>query len=109
MLPEAVDEKLGWVREGAGERFPQIELSLIPTICVAADRLAATERLIAERGWQGLSAEQVWSMPSVLIGSLKQIAADLLERRARYGFSYYIVSDRQMDELAPLVGRLAGT
>jgi hypothetical protein len=30
------------------------------------------------------------------------------ERRARYGFSYYVVSDRQLDRVGPLVARLAG-
>jgi hypothetical protein len=30
------------------------------------------------------------------------------ERRARYGFSYYVVSDRRLVEAAPLVARLAG-
>jgi hypothetical protein len=30
------------------------------------------------------------------------------ERRARYGFSYHVVSDRQLDLAAPLVAGLAG-
>jgi hypothetical protein len=29
------------------------------------------------------------------------------ERRARYGFSYYVISNRQLDAAAPLVARLA--
>jgi len=47
-------------------------------------------------------------MPSVLVGSVHEIADAMEERRARYGFSYYVVSDRQLDAVAPLVARLAG-
>jgi probable F420-dependent oxidoreductase len=106
--PEAVERKLGWVRAGAGARFDAIELSLMPTVVLAADRLAATERLIAEQGWQGVAPEAVWAMPSFFVGDIAQIAQAMLERRARYGFSYYVFSDRQAAELAPLVARLRG-
>jgi hypothetical protein len=47
-------------------------------------------------------------MPSVFIGSLDAIADQMEERRARYGFSYYVISDRRLEEAAPLVARLAG-
>lgn len=101
-MPEAVERKLGWVRAGAGPRYDQIELSLIPTVILSDDRAAAAAQLIAERGWQGVSVEQALSMPAVFIGDLGQIGQTLRERRERYGFSYYIFSDRQMEELAPL-------
>ncbi len=107
MLPAAVEQKLAWIREGAGERFAQIELSLIPTIRYTDDRLKATEQLIAERHWTNISVEEVWSMPSVLIGNFQQIADDLYARRERYGFSYYIISDKQMHVFAPLISHFA--
>jgi len=47
-------------------------------------------------------------MPSVFIGTVDQIAADMLARRARFGFSYYVVGDEQREDMAPLVARLAG-
>lgn len=106
--PEAVERKLGWVRAGAGARYAQIELSLIPTVILSDDRQAATERLIAERGWRGVTPEAVWAMPSFFVGDVAQIAATMVERRARYGFSYYVFSDAQAEELAPLLARLAG-
>jgi hypothetical protein len=46
-------------------------------------------------------------MPSVFIGSIGEIVDQMEERRAHYGFSYYVVSDRQLDRAAPLVARLA--
>ena len=106
--PEAVERKLDWVRAGAGARYAQIELSLIPTVVIGADREAATTRLIAERGWQGIDHQALWAMPSVFVGSLEEIALTMRERRERYGFSYYVFSDAQAEELAPLVERLAG-
>jgi probable F420-dependent oxidoreductase len=108
-LPAAIEERLSWVRAGAGPRYSQIELSLIPTVILADDRATAVERLIAERGWPGIGADQVREMPSVLIGTLEEIAADLLARRERYGFSYYVFSDHQAEELAPIVARLSGS
>jgi probable F420-dependent oxidoreductase len=107
-LPAAVEQKIAWVREGAGERFPEIELSLIPTIIITGDRRSRAGRLIAERGWSGVTADDVLAMPSLLIGTEDEIAADLAARRERYGFSYYIVADGSMESFAPFVTRLAG-
>jgi probable F420-dependent oxidoreductase len=105
---EAVAQKLEWVRAGAGPHYDELELSLIPSVVLTADRRGATERLIAERGWHGLDVERVWGMPSVFIGDVHEVAADMAARRERYGFSYYVFSDHKAEELAPLVGLLAG-
>jgi hypothetical protein len=83
-------------------------LSLIPTIILTEDRRSRAERLIAERGWSGIAVEDVLAMPSLLIGTEDEIVADLVARRERYGFSYYIVADGDMEAFAPFVARLAG-
>jgi alkanesulfonate monooxygenase SsuD/methylene tetrahydromethanopterin reductase-like flavin-dependent oxidoreductase (luciferase family) len=93
-LPAAtVAERIGWVRQQAGARFDQIELSIVSSVIVADDRREAAERLVRERGWQGLSVERVFEMQ---------------KRRERYGISYYVVSDRRPETVAPIVARLAG-
>src|SRR5262245_57838945 len=102
-MPDAVAQKIAWVREGAGTRFDEIELSLIPSIVIADDRRRRTEQWLAEQGWSGLAAEDVWAMPSVFVGGVDQIVEDMLERRERYGFSYYIVDDELIDDFAPVV------
>jgi hypothetical protein len=107
-LAGAVVQKLAWVREGAGARYPGIELSLIPTLLFEEDRERTATSLIAARGWQGVTPADVLAMPSVFIGSTDEIVDQMEERRARYGFSYYVVSDRQLDRVGPLVARLAG-
>ena len=45
-------------------------------------------------------------MPSIFIGSIEQIAEQMQQRRERYGFSYYIVSDAIMEPFAPIVRQL---
>ncbi len=107
-LAEAVAQKLAWVREGAGARFDQIELSLLPTLIITDDRAGAIARLIDEHGWAGITPEQVAAMPAILIGTIAEIVATLRARRERYGFSYYIVPDAQLAACAPLVATLAG-
>jgi probable F420-dependent oxidoreductase len=107
-LAGAVVQKLAWVREGAGARYPDIELSLIPTLLFEEDRERTATSLIAARGWQGVTPADVLAMPSAFIGSTDEIVDQMEERRARYGFSYYVVSDRQLDRVGPLVARLAG-
>lgn len=105
---DAVAKQVDLVREGAGDRFDQIELSTVATIVIDDNRRAATEALIARRGWDGVTPEQVWSMPAIFIGSLDQIAADMHARRAQLGFSYYVVDSASVDRVAPVVARMAG-
>lgn len=104
----AVAQKLEYVREGAGERYDELELSLIPTVIFSDDRERTAAELIATRGWEGVSIADVLTMPSFVIGTLDEVCADLLERRARYGFSYYVVTDQQFEEFASVVARLGG-
>lgn len=103
-----VREKLDWIRAGAGDRFNQIELSLIPTLLVTDDAPGRAARLIDDRNWDGITVDDVLAMPSFLIGTLDEIVETIRQRRDEFGFSYYIVSDRIADAFAPIVERLAG-
>jgi hypothetical protein len=42
-------------------------------------------------------------MPSVFIGTVDQIVADMLASREQFGFSYYVIEDDQREEMAPVV------
>lgn len=105
---QALEEKLSWIKEGAGERFEQIELNIMPSLIISDQRRVASERFLAQQGWSGVSYEALWEMPSVLIGSVDQICDTLIERRERFGISYYVVRDAQFEAFAPIVARLAG-
>jgi probable F420-dependent oxidoreductase len=108
-LTPCVAEKVAWLRQSAGDRINQIELSLGATIVIADNRRAATEQLIAERQWDGITVAEIWDMPSFFVGSVAQIAADMEQRRETLGFSYFILPDDEMDACAPVVARMAGT
>jgi probable F420-dependent oxidoreductase len=108
LLAETIAEKIGWVRQQAGARFDQIELSIVSSVVVATHRREAAERVVRERGWQGLPIEQVFQMPSIFIGSVDQIVDEMQARRERYGISYYVVSDRALEIVAPIIARLSG-
>jgi probable F420-dependent oxidoreductase len=107
-LAPAVAQKVELVRQMAGDRFDRIELSMVVTVVIAERREQAAEQVARERGWDGVSVEQVLEMPSVFIGSVDQIVEGMQARRERYGFSYYVLFDHAIDEVAPIVARLAG-
>ena len=107
-MAAAVHQKIDWIRQGAGDRFDQIELSLIPTIIFTDDRRSHIAALIRQQGWD-ITVEAVLQMPSMLIGSVEEMAQDLQTRRESYGFSYYVVADDQMEAFAPVVARLRET
>ena len=105
----AIEARIGWIKEGAGGRFDEIELSTGPDLIVTDRRGARTEDLIARNGWDGLTAFDIAAMPLIRIGSIDEIAGGLHEIRERFGFSYFVFADGQMDELAPLINLLADT
>jgi probable F420-dependent oxidoreductase len=108
LLAETIAEKIGWVRQEAGARFDQIELSLLSSVIIAERRREAAERLVHERGWDGLPVERVFEMPSIFIGSVDRIVDEMRARRERYGISYYVVRDGSLEIAAPIVAHLAG-
>jgi probable F420-dependent oxidoreductase len=104
--PETIARKVDWVRQAAGERFPGLELSMMISVRIADDDRVAAERIAARRGWGDGAPERLLRMPAVFIGPVDRIAERMLDRRERYGLSYYVVSDRDMEALAPVVDLL---
>jgi probable F420-dependent oxidoreductase len=103
-----VDDRVRLVREVAGEeRYDRIELNaLVQRVVVTDDRRKAAEELTAR--WTQLSADDILRSPYVLIGTVDQMVEDLQARRERWGISYYVVRDPDLDDFAPVVARLAG-
>jgi probable F420-dependent oxidoreductase len=113
-LEGEMDARVAWVREVAGpERFSQLELTVrVTAVAVLPDGTSAADRRArAEDAGRptGLSGEQALQAPTVLVGTVDEICADLVARRERYGFSYVCVSQGAMEDFAPVVERLAGT
>ena len=104
---EATAEKVGWVREAAGDRFEAVELSCTAYLTMVTDD---REGVAAGLGSGfGLDAGQVLAMPNFAIGTVDQIADELERRRDELGLSYVVVGGECQEAMAPVVARLAGT
>ena len=86
----------------------ELTLNMVIAPAITEKRQQRAEQLIRERGWSGVTVEQVLEMPSIYIGSADEIAEEMWRRREQFGFSYYVVSDAQMEAFAPVVSLLAG-
>jgi probable F420-dependent oxidoreductase len=78
---------------------------LVQAVIVTADRRGAAERAAAER-FPYLSPAEVLDTPFLLIGTVEEIAEQLLERRDRYGFTFITVHEPFMAEFAPVIERV---
>jgi len=109
-LADRMDQKLSWVREGAGERFDELELNAwIPVVAVTDDAASVVELVAPMFGLQGDTLSDVLDSPMTLIGTEGEIAERLLQRRERWGFSYHVVQAESVEALAPVVAALSGT
>jgi len=103
---DATDQKVAWVREGAGDRFDELELEIAAYFTFVTDQGAQ----IAEGfgGRFGMTTEQMMAHPHALFGTVDSICDELERRRERYGISYITVGDSVAEAFAPVVARLAG-
>jgi probable F420-dependent oxidoreductase len=103
-----VDERVRLVREAAGARHGQLELSaLVQRVLITDDRRGAAEEL-AKR-WTQLTADDILQSPYVLVGTVHQLVEDLQARRQRWGISSFVTFEPYMEALAPVIARLVGT
>ncbi len=102
----ATHRKLGWIREAAPERFEQLEVGVrIHLALVTDDRDAMFDAL---SGGFGLTADEARGSPHALCGSTSEIEEDLLARREEFGISNIGLSASSLEDLAPVISRLAG-
>lgn len=101
--PEHLDRQIDQVRDGAGDRFAEIELNaLVQYVIVTDDRAGVT----AERCEHfGLDPADVDQIPYMLIGSVDEIVEKIVACRERWGISYFAV--RELDDFAPVIDAVA--
>ena len=109
----ATEEKIGWVREAAGDRFDDLELNIYPSMSpiivtdhARSEAEALADRIRARTGHE-LTADELLESPHVFIGSIDGLAAKLVELRERLGTSNVMLGE--LGELDGLVERLAGS
>ncbi len=100
-------QKIDWVKEGAGDRFDDIEINALVFMAdVTDDAPAMADGLAPMFGMDGPS---LLDSPAVILGSVDEICDRLEERRERWGVSYYVFQGDAMAAMGPVVARLTGT
>jgi probable F420-dependent oxidoreductase len=104
---DAVDEKVAWVKEAAGDRFEALELQMQIFKTTVTDKPAEVVEQVA--GAFGLPPEVIATAPFFQIGSVAQITENFIEMRERWGISYILFQPDGIDPMSPIVAKLAGT
>lgn len=107
MSADATDEKLGWVRDAAGDRFDDIEISILKFVTIVTDDRDVVAGKVG--GAMGMDAGTLLASPHTMVGSAEQIADELVEQRERWQGSYVTVQSDALETFAPVVAVLAGT
>ncbi|HUR49745.1 MAG TPA: TIGR03621 family F420-dependent LLM class oxidoreductase [Acidimicrobiales bacterium] len=113
MTFEATVEKMEWVRTAAGDRFEELEFNAYPSgvpVTVTDDLHGEAGKVVdffRKQSGHELTVEEVIDSPHLFIGSIDRLTEKFVELRERLGISSFMVGD--VDELAPVVERLAGT
>lgn len=102
-----IADQIGWIREGAGNRFDELEISVMAHHVEITDDVNALATELAN-SW-GSTPDEVLKSPHIFIGSVTRIVELLIERRERYGVSYVVFSSTDLEAVEPIVGHLAGT
>jgi probable F420-dependent oxidoreductase len=100
------DERIRFTRTHAGDRSDDIEWHvLIQMVVQTDDRHATAEELSAEFG-PDLTADELLETPFLLIGTVAEMAEQLVRHRDRYGFSYITVHEPYLEAFAPVIESL---
>ncbi len=103
---DQTSKKIDWVREGAGERFGDLELEIGAYFTSVTHNAQSDTELVAQR--VGVASEDLRDHPHVLIGSVEEIVEQLESQREVNGISYVTVGAAVLEDFAPIVERLAG-
>jgi probable F420-dependent oxidoreductase len=100
-------QKITWVREGAGDRFDDLELQIRYYLSAITDDARGLAESLAP-GF-GLTADEALASGTALVGTVDQVCDTLQERRETWGVTYIVLGDDNFESFAPVVARLAGT
>jgi probable F420-dependent oxidoreductase len=106
-LAEMTDQKVEWIKEGAGSRFDDLELQIRYFMTsITEDRRGLAEAIAP--GF-GLEPDVALESGVALVGTVDECCDLLAQRREEWGVSYVVLGDDQYESFAPVVARLAGT
>jgi alkanesulfonate monooxygenase SsuD/methylene tetrahydromethanopterin reductase-like flavin-dependent oxidoreductase (luciferase family) len=117
-FPARMDERVGWVRDEAGARFAELDLSvlrLIGRVAITPEPLkvaGAVAREPESRTGLTIAPEDVLDSPYSVIGSVPDLVDKFRRARERWGINSFLVGwfdDTDPRSLAPVIEQLAGT
>jgi probable F420-dependent oxidoreductase len=100
-------QKIEWVREGAGDRFDDLELQIRYFMGTITDDPLALAEAIAP-GF-GLEPQEALDSGVALAGTVDTCVETLQQRREEWGVSYVVFGEDNFEQFAPVVAALAGT
>jgi probable F420-dependent oxidoreductase len=108
-MASSVDSKVEIVQSAAKEadRLADIELNLLTFSVSVTDDAGPVLATFAEFG--DTTIDEVDASPFVLVGSISKIIEDLISYRERWGISYIVVHQPEIEAFAPVVAALSGT
>lgn len=106
-VAEVTRQKLGWVREGAGDRFDDLELQIRYFVAAITDDARGFAEMMAPAF--GIDAESAMGSGAVCVGAVDTVCDLLEQRREEWGVSYCVFGEDTFEAFAPVVARLAGT
>jgi probable F420-dependent oxidoreductase len=104
---DETDKKLAWVKEGAGDRYADLELNMLQFAAILTDDRAGTAEMMAPLF--GLDPSELETYPHACIGTVEQICESIQYRRARWDVSYITFQGDTMEAMAPVVAALRDT
>ncbi len=100
----AVERKIGWIREAAGDRWAELEINIaLWEVDPDFHRRSGPPPPRA----RGISEQELPLSPHYLIGDIEEMVDTLLARRERWGISYVTLPASALGILEPVIGRLA--
>ncbi len=109
----ATREKIGWVREAAGDRFSSLEFNIYPSVwpVTVTDDLRGEARKVIDhlRANTGveLTEDEVIDSPHLFLGSVDRLVEKFQQLREELGINSVLLGD--IGELEPVLERLAGS
>jgi hypothetical protein len=104
---EEIRQQLGYVRDGAGDRFDQLDIELTTRHIEITDDVDGALHRMAQL--YRVDADHLRDHPLVLVGSVGSIADQLERRRSEHGINYTTIPYPSLEAMAPVIERLVGS
>jgi len=106
-LREVTEQKLQWIRDGAGGGVDALGLQISSSVAAITDDAMGLAQALAPAF--GVDPEAALESSVACAGTVEEVCDLLVQRREEWGVSYVVFGEDQFEAFAPVVARLAGT